>query len=67
MDLHNERKEVLEARLSVIVARVRDPHTDPKMLHILTNEAYRIRQELSRRSGDVPKAVDVNFEKYITK
>lgn len=45
MDLHNERKEVLEARLSVIVARVRDPHTDPKMLHILTNEAYRIRQE----------------------
>lgn len=67
MDLHNERIEVLEARLSVIVARVRDPHTDPRMLHTLTNEAYRIRQELSRRSGDVPKAVDVNFEKYITK
>ncbi len=67
MDLHNERIEVLEARLSVIVARVRDPHTDPRMLHTLTNEAYRIRQELSRRSGDVPKAVEVNFEKYITK
>ena len=67
MDLHNERIEVLEARLSVIVARVRNPHTDPKMLYTLTNEAYRIRQELSRRSGDVPKAVDVNFEKYITK
>lgn len=67
MDLHNERIEVLEARLSVIVARVRDPHTDPRMLHTLTNEAYRIRQELSRRSGDVPKAVDVNFENYITK
>lgn len=67
MDLHSERKEVLEARLSVVIARVRDPHTDPKMLHILTGEAYRIRQELSRRSGDVPKAVEVNFEKYITK
>ena len=67
MDLHNERIEVLEARLPVIVARVRDPHTDPRMLHTLTNEAYRIRQELSRRFGDVPKAVEVNFEKYITK
>ena len=66
MDLHSERKEVLEARLSVVIARVRDPHTDPKMLHILTSEAYRIRQELSRRDGDVPKAVDVNFEKFVT-
>lgn len=66
MDLHSERKEVLEAQLSVVIARVRDPHTDPKMLHILTGEAYRIRQELSRREGDVPKAVDVNFEKFVT-
>lgn len=66
MDLHSERKEVLEARLSVVIARVRDPYTDPKMLHILTGEAYRIRQELSRREGDVPKAVDVNFEKFVT-
>ena len=66
MDLHSERKEVLDARLSVVIARVRDPHTDPKMLHILTGEAYRIRQELSRRDGDVPKAGDVTFEKFVT-
>lgn len=31
------------------------------------DEVFFIRKEISRRTGDVPGSVDVDFEKYITK
>lgn len=38
-----------------------------KRARALADELYALRQEISFREGDVPKAVDVDFEKYITK
>lgn len=37
------------------------------LLHKKMDEVYRIRMEISRKKGDVPAAVDVDYEKYITK
>ena len=37
------------------------------LLHKKMDEVYRIRMEISRKKGDVPKAVDVDYEKYVTK
>ncbi|MBR4758018.1 MAG: hypothetical protein IK084_04335, partial [Bacteroidaceae bacterium] len=66
MDIRLERTDVLESKLAGIMASVRSGHTEPQTMAVLMREAYSIRQELSRRKGDMPKAVDVDFEKYTT-
>lgn len=30
------------------------------------DEVYRLRMEIDRRKGDVPKAIDFDYEKYVT-
>lgn len=37
-----------------------------KLLKIKMYEIYRLRMELSRRKGDVPEPVNVDYEKYVT-
>ena len=36
-----------------------------KELQIKMNEIYRLRKELSRRKGDMPGSVDVDYEQYV--
>jgi hypothetical protein len=65
-DIHKERTEVLVSQLQGLMTTIRSGQAEPQTLSVLMREAYRIRQELSRRKGDMPKAVDVNFEEFVT-
>lgn len=38
-----------------------------KLLQRKMDEVYQLRMEISRRSGDTPGTVDVDYEKYVTK
>lgn len=38
-----------------------------KLLQRKMDEVYKLRMEISRRSGDTPGTVDVDYEKYVTK
>ena len=38
-----------------------------KLLQAKMDEVYRIRMEISKKRGDVPGSVDVDYEKYVTK
>ena len=62
-DVKKMRTEALEARLGEIMVGVRPGAV---VSSALMNEAYRIRKELSRRRGDGPGAISVNFEQFVT-